>query len=92
MAALADRVESLETFVNGNGRKGAKSRLDELEACRESQGKRVKDLEDWQHVVEKFITKANLVIGIMTWIGVALGGSVIALIWAILTHAVEIVK
>lgn len=29
--------------------------------------------------------------GILKWIGIALGGSVIAFIWAIITHSVEIV-
>lgn len=54
--------------------------------------KNILTLQDELLKLTKNIQPLIFVNRIFVWIGIALGGSVLALIWAILTHAVEIIK
>jgi hypothetical protein len=56
----------------------------------------VKDTQDTVYGITKpglvtIVTGLVSAMGILKWIGIVLGGSVIVFIWAIITHSVEIV-
>ena len=91
-SGLSKRLEELEEFVDGNGTRGAKTRLYLLEAhLDKTVTPALDELEKWRETTEKFIGSAQFSIKVMTWVFATFGLSVIAFIWSLITHAVEIV-
>lgn len=90
---LEGRVDSLDKFRDGNGTPGAVAKLYNLDKRVDCAEKKIDEVQKWkQEIVQPFITKANVLIALMSILGSAILLSVIGLIWSILTHEITIVR
>jgi hypothetical protein len=79
--------------MNGNGEEGAAAKLIRLNKADEKRETDIKTLDDWKDdIVKPFMIKANIVMVVVGGIGTLLLGSIFALLWAIFTHQVTIVR
>lgn len=93
MEAIETRVSELERWRDGNGKEGAAAHIADLRRCRDAHDKKFEDLDKWmKEDFIPFMTSTKRLNKAIIWIGSLIFVSILALLWAILTHDVSIVR
>lgn len=92
LTLITDTVKRLDKSVNGNGKPGLLDRVLIIEQNHNSHKCESDDLEKAVEEIKRDMPSLKMTNKILTWLGIGFGGSAIALIWAILTHSIELVR
>jgi len=92
LTLITDTVKRLDKSVNGNGKPGLLDRVLVIEEHNKNHECASVELEKEVEQISEAIPALKLTNKIITWIGALFGASVIALIWAIITHSIELVR